>query len=289
MTGFVLEGGAMRGIYTAGVLDELMAWGARPDGILGVSAGAIHGATYVAGQQGRNVRYMKKYCANWRFMSFRSLLVTGDLIGRKFSYEDLPYRLDPFDFKTFLHSPIRFYALATDVETGEAVCLPAQRDEACFLDALRASSSMPLVSTTVRLDGRRYLDGGTADSIPLKRFEQMGYHRNLVVLTQPASYIKPPDQAMPLMRLRYARYPAFVKASATRHERYNEALNYVNEAERAGRALVLRPSERIPVGRTEKNPTVLERQYQLGRKDAQMRLEEITAFLGGLNEPNACV
>ena len=189
-TGFVLEGGGMRGIYTAGVLDEMMDWGVRPDGILGVSAGAIHGASFVSGQQGRNIRYTKKYCRNWRFMSLRSLLVTGDLVGRAFSYEELPYRLDPFDFDAFLKSPVRFYALATDVETGQAVCLDGKRDAHTLLEALRASSSMPLVSTIVAWEGRRYLDGGTADSIPLKRFEDMGYTRCLVVRTQPEGFVK---------------------------------------------------------------------------------------------------
>ena len=182
-TGFVLEGGGMRGIYTAGALDELMDWGLAPDGILGVSAGAIHGASFVSGQQGRNIRYTKKYCRNWRFMSLRSMLLTGDLVGRVFSYEELPYRLDPFDFDAFFRSPVRFYALATDVETGEAVCLDGKPDAHALLEALRASSSMPLVSTIVEWEGRRYLDGGTADSIPLKRFEDMGYTRCLVVLS----------------------------------------------------------------------------------------------------------
>ena len=158
-TGFVLEGGGMRGIYTAGVLDELMDWGLAPDGILGVSAGAIHGASFVSGQQGRNIRYTKKYCRNWRFMSLRSMLLTGDLVGRVFSYEELPYRLDPFDFDAFFRSPVRFYALATDVETGEAVCLEGKPDAHALLEALRASSSMPLVSTIVEWEGRRYLDG----------------------------------------------------------------------------------------------------------------------------------
>lgn len=277
-TGFVLEGGGMRGIYTAGVLDEMMKWGIRPDGILGVSAGAIHGATFVAGQQGRNIRYAKKYCRNWRFMSLRSLLLTGDLVGRTFSYEDLPYRLDPFDFEAFFKSPVRFYALATDVETGEAVCLDGKRDERTLLEALRASSSMPLVSTIVQWEGRSYLDGGTADSIPLRRFEDMGYTRCLVVRTQPEGFIKQPDRSLALMRARYRRYPAFVRASEHRHEVYNASLAYAKQAQDEGRALVLCPSRRIPIGRVEKDPNVLEAQYQLGRSDAQAARERIEAF-----------
>ncbi len=276
-TGLVLEGGAMRGVYTAGVLDALMDWGLRANKVLGVSAGAIHGATYVAGQRGRNIRYMTRYCRNWRFMSLRSLLLTGDLVGRKFSYEDLPYRLDPFDFDTFLHSPTRFFACATDLETGRAVLLPGQERDTC-LDVLRASSSMPLASTTVRLGGRLYLDGGTADSIPLEMWEALGHRHNLVVLTQPQGYQKQPDRSLPLIRVRYRRYPAFIEASAHRHEVYNRSLSYVAQAERDGRALVLRPSRRIRVRRTEKDPDVLRAQYQLGYEDACAREADIRAF-----------
>ena len=206
-TGFVLEGGGMRGIYTAGVLDEMMDWGVRSDGILGVSAGAIHGRASSPASGGATSAYTKKYCRNWRFMSLRSLLLTGDLVGRVFSYEELPYRLDPFDFDAFFKSPVRFYALATDVETGEAVCLDGKRSEHALLEALRASSSMPLVSTIVEWEGRRYLDGGTADSIPLKRFEDMGYARCLVVRTQPEGFVKRPDRALALMRARYRAIP----------------------------------------------------------------------------------
>ena len=270
----------MRGIYTAGVLDEMMDWGVRPDGILGVSAGAIHGASFVSGQRGRNIRYTKKYCRNWRFMSLRSLLLTGDLVGRAFSYEELPYRLDPFDFDAFLKSPVRFYALATDVETGQAVCLDGKRDAHALLEALRASSSMPLVSTIVAWEGRRYLDGGTADSIPLKRFEDMGYTRCLVVRTQPEGFVKRPDRSLALMRARYRRYPAFVRASERRHEVYNASLAYAQQAQAEGRALVLCPSRRIPIGRVEKNPDVLEAQYQLGRADARAARARIEGFLG---------
>lgn len=270
----------MRGIYTAGVLDELMDWGLAPDGILGVSAGAIHGASFVSGQQGRNIRYTKKYCRNWRFMSLRSMLLTGDLVGRVFSYEELPYRLDPFDFDAFFRSPVRFYALATDVETGEAVCLEGKPDAHALLEALRASSSMPLVSTIVEWEGRRYLDGGTADSIPLKRFEDMGYTRCLVVRTQPEGFVKRPDRSLALMRVRYRHYPAFVRACERRHEVYNASLAYAGQAQAEGRALVLCPSRRIPIGRVEKNPEVLEAQYQLGRADARAARERIEAFLG---------
>lgn len=278
--GLVLEGGAMRGVYTAGVLDALLDWDVRADGVLGVSAGAIHGASYVARQRGRNIRYMKRYCRDWRFMSLRSLLLTGDLVGRRFSYEDLPLRLDPFDFDAFLNSPARFYACATNLATGEAEYLPGQTPDAC-MDVLRASSSMPVVSTAVVLDGKKYLDGGVADSIPVRAFERMGYAHNLVVLTQPEGYVKRPDKLLPLIRLRYARYPRFVQCSASRHSNYNASLAWLRRAESDGRALVIRPSKRIAVRHMEKNPAVLQAQYDLGRQDALRLKERILSFVSG--------
>ena len=175
---------------------------------------------------------------------------------------------------------MRFYALATDVETGQAVCLDGKRDAHTLLEALRASSSMPLVSTIVAWEGRRYLDGGTADSIPLKRFEDMGYTRCLVVRTQPEGFVKQPDRSLALMRVRYRRYPAFVRASERRHEVYNASLAYAQQAQAEGRALVLYPSRRVPIGRVEKNPEVLEAQYRLGRADARAARERIEGFLG---------
>lgn len=280
MTGLVLEGGAMRAVYTAGVLDALMDWQARVDGVMGVSAGAIHGASYVAGQRGRNIRYMTRYCADWRFMSLRSLVLTGELVGRKFSYEDIPLHLDPFDFDAFCQSGTRFYACVTNMQTGLAEYLPAQ-DKARCLDILRASASMPLVSRAVRLGGGLYLDGGTADSIPLRAFESMGYTRNIVVLTQPRGFVKQPDSAIAAIRAMYRRYPAFVRASEHRHESYNAALRHVRAAQEAGRALALYPSRRIHIGRMEKRAEVLRAQYALGYQDACAKKNEILAFLRG--------
>lgn len=208
------------------------------------------------------------------------MLLTGDLVGRVFSYEELPYRLDPFDFDTFFRSPVRFYALATDVETGEAVCLDGKPDAHALLEALRASSSMPLVSTIVEWEGRRYLDGGTADSIPLKRFEDMGYTRCLVVRTQPEGFVKRPDRSLALMRVRYRHYPAFVRAASEGMRCTTPRWPMPVRLRPRGRALVLCPSRRIPIGRVEKNPEVLEAQYQLGRADARAARERIEAFLG---------
>jgi predicted patatin/cPLA2 family phospholipase len=281
-TGFVLEGGAMRGIYTAGVLDVFMDLGIVPDGVIGVSAGAIHGATFVAGQQGRSIRYMKKYCKDWHFMSWKSFFRTGDIVGKKFSYEEIPYELDPFDFETFYNSDIACYAVATSLETGKAVYFDTKkdRDEKRTLRMIRASASMPVISRIAGVDGAPYMDGGTADSIPIRAFREMGYEKNIVVLTQPDEYMKKPEKLMPMIRSKYRNYPAYIEASEKRYILYNDTKAYLKELEAAGEVLVLRPSNPVDISRMESNPKVIQAQYDLGRADALARKEEILEFWG---------
>lgn len=279
-TGLVLEGGAMRGIYTAGVLDILMEKDILVDGVIGVSAGSVHGASYVSRQAGRNIRYTKKYCRDWRFMSFRSLLATGSMVGEKFSYAEIPYELDPFDFETFSKSGIDFYAGVTNVETGRAEYLLGNGpDEKRCLDIIRASSSMPIVSPIVEIDGKKYLDGGTADSIPLLAFQKMGYAKNIVVLTRPIGYRKSREKMMSIIQRQYARYPEYIAACNNRYINYNETLRRILQEEKKGTVLVIAPSHSVRISRTEKNTEVLQAQYDLGRLDALSRLDEIREFL----------
>lgn len=277
-TGLVLEGGGMRGIYTAGVLDVLMEHNIEADGVIGVSAGAIHGCTYVAGQQGRSIRYNKKYCSNWRYMSFRSMLVTGDLVGKKFCYEELPNRLDPFDFKAFSESRMDFYAVVTNLETGKAEYLKVKNPDK-LMDCIRASASLPLVSRTVEIDGKKYLDGGTGDSIPFMEFRKEGFERLVVVTTRPEGYVKEPEKLLSLMKLKYRKYPAYVECCKNRHIVYNENLRKLKELEEKGEILVIRPTKTVDIGRMEHNPDKIQAQYDVGKKDALDRLEEIKDFL----------
>ncbi len=277
MLGLVLEGGAMRAIYTAGVLDVFMEEGIWPDGLIGVSAGAIHGSVYLGNQPGRTIRYYKKYCNYWKFMSFRSLLLTGSLVGEKFCYHDLPDRLDPFDYDTFANSKVAYYAVSTDLETGEAVyqrCTDLHKE----MDYMLASASMPYVSKIVKCGGRKLLDGGVADSIPIDAFRNMGYDRNIVVLTQCAGYQKKPQNPK-IPRLFYRKYPKFAEALVRRHENYNAALRRVEELEQAGEIFVIRPSENLGIARMEHDATRLEAQYNLGRKDALAKLKELKKFI----------
>lgn len=277
-TGMVLEGGAMRGLFSAGILDVMMENQIRADGLIGVSAGAAFGCNYKSGQIGRALRYNKKYCRDPRYCSWRSWLRTGDLFGAEFCYHELPEKLDPFDCAAYEADPTEFYLVCTDVLTGKAEyhrCPVA--DSECF-EWMRASGSMPLVSRIVAVGGGQYLDGAMADSIPLRFFEEQGYGRNLVILTQPAGYLKKPSSAMPLLRFIYRKYPLLVRTMEERHVKYNETVRYVEEQAAAGRVLLMRPESPLPVKRITGDPELLQQTYDLGRHQAEQRLQELKMF-----------
>lgn len=275
-TGLVLEGGAMRGIYTAGVLDVFMEQGIAFDGVIGVSAGVIHGCSYVSGQHGRSIRYYLKYMKNPRFLSFRSLLRTGNLVETEFCYHEIPEKLDVFDYDAFEKSAMDFYATCTNVETGKAEYI--HMDSMREIDYARASASMPLVSQIVEVGGMKLLDGGVADSIPLQAFCSMGYEKNVVVLTRPAGYRKKPSN-MALARRVYRKYPAFLDAMENRYLHYNQTLEMIEERERKGEIVVIRPSRDPDIGRMEKKPEKVSEVYQLGCQDAWKKTEKVKAFL----------
>lgn len=276
-TGLVLEGGAMRGIYTAGVLDVFMENGITVDGVIGVSAGAVHGCSYVSGQKGRSIRYYLKYGRDRRFMSIWSLLTTGDLVGKKFCYQDIPMELDPFDFDAFCASPMDFYVTCTNLETGKAEYVLCD-DMRTKMDYMRASASMPMVSHTVEVDGKKLLDGGVADSIPLAAFRRMGYRRNIVVLTQVEDFEKQP-QEIGIQAVKYRRYPEFLKSIAGRHLDYNRSRRLVKRLEEEGEVIAIYPSEELHLKRMERDMDKVQMMYDLGRHDALARLDEIRAFL----------
>lgn len=279
MTGLVLEGGAMRGMFTAGVLDVWMENGIVFDGTIGVSAGAVFGCNYQSGQIGRTLRYNLRFCRDWRYCSIRSLLLTGDLYGAKFCYWTLPMELDEMDYEAYAANPRPFYVVCTDVETGEAVYRLCERADGDDREWFRASASMPLVSRAVEVSGRKLLDGGIADSVPIRYFESIGYGRNVVVLTQPEGFVKTPSKGLPLLRRALRKYPKVAEAMARRHEVYNETSAYISQREKEGAALVIRPPKALEVSRTEHDPVRLQAAYDLGRQEAVRRLDELKAFL----------
>ena len=279
MTGLVLEGGAMRGIFTAGVLDVFMENGIRLDNVIGVSAGACFGCNYVSGQEGRTIRYNMKYAKDKRYCSISSLLRTGDIFGAQFCYHTLPTELDRFDEEAFVSSGIPFYVVVTDVDTGEAGyhrMMSASYEE---LEWMRASSSMPLVSNIVNIEGGRYLDGGVADSIPLRVSEALGCDRNVTVLTKPRGYRKSPDKSMPIIRRKYRDYPNLVHAMQVRHIAYNEQFEYCLRQEKAGTNFVICPKSPLPIGHICHDPLVMRETYEIGRSEAETIMPALERFL----------
>ena len=277
--GLILEGGAMRGMFTAGVIDVMMENGITYDGLVGVSAGAAFGCNYKSKQIGRVIRYNSRFCRDKRYCGIGTLLKTGNIYSTDFCYGEVPLKHDPFDFETYEKDPMEFHVVATDVETGEAVYhIYGGREDGGF-DWIRASASMPLVSRMVEIDGRKLLDGGISDSIPLRYFEGLGYEKNVVVLTQEKGYVKKKNEAMALVRLKYRKYPKLVEAMERRHVMYNDTLRYVCEKEERGEIFVIRPEIALPVKRVEKDPEKLKAAYEIGRSEAQKRLSELLAFL----------
>lgn len=276
-TGLVLEGGSVRGLYTAGVLDVFLEHGITFDGVIGVSAGAIHGCSYLSGQRGRSIRYYLKYCKDPRFMSFSSLLKTGDLVGADFCYHEIPEKLDIFDNDTFMQNGVPFYAVCSNVETGKPEYLQ-MTDMFRDIEIMRASASMPYVSRMVEINGQKYLDGGCTDSIPMDAFRNMGYERNVVVLTRDISYRKKPELAG-LAKLMYRNYPAFADVQANRYLEYNRQVERVLELEKEGSVFVIRPSVPLDVGRMEKNTEKVKAIYNLGRMDALSKITKLQDWL----------
>lgn len=276
--GLVLEGGAMRGLFTSGIIDVMMEAGIEPDGLIGVSAGAAFGCNYKSRQPGRAIRYNTRFARDKRYCSWQSWWKTGDLYNAEFGYHIIPTQFDIFDNKTFEENPMEFYAVCTDVTTGKAIYKRLTESTPLTYDWIRASASMPLASKVVELEGMKILDGGVADSIPLAYFEQIGYDRNVVILTQPEGYIKEHNRLMPLMRIALRNYPNLIKALDQRHIMYNQQLEYVRQAELEKRCLVIRPDQKLPIGHISHNPDEMRHIYEMGREMGERELHKIKAF-----------
>ncbi len=276
--GLVLEGGAMRGLWTAGVTDVMMEHGIEPDGLIGVSAGAAFGCNYKSRQIGRAIRYNTRFAKDPRYSGLRSLIKSGDYFNAEFGYHIVPKQYDIFDDDAFEQNPMEFIVVCTDVETGEAVYQPLTKAEYDTYEWIRASASMPLASKIIELGGRKLLDGGVANSIPLEYFESLGYDRNVVILTQPKGFVKEPNKLMPIMRIALRKYPNMIKAMSERHIMYNQELAYVAKAEEEGRCLVISPDEKIPIGHISHDQEEMRRVYELGRAIGERYIEQIKEF-----------
>ena len=219
-----------------------------------------------------------RFAKDSRYSGIKSLLTSGDYFNAKFGYHVVPYEYDVFDIAAFERNPLEFTIVCTDVETGQAMYHDMKHVDYDELEWLRASASMPLASKVVEIQGHKLLDGGVSDSIPLEYFEHHGYERNVVILTQPLGYQKEHNRLMPLMRLSLRKYPNMIKALEERHIMYNRQLEYVAQAEREGRCLVIRPDERIPIGHISHNAERMRHVYETGRSVGERYIEKIKRF-----------
>lgn len=276
--GLVLEGGGMRGVYTAGVLDLFMERNLYVPYVIGVSAGACNALSYLSGQIGRNRKVTIDYVDHPRYLGIRNLVREKSLFGMKLIFEDIPLRLEPFDFDAFHRSKQTFVAGVTDCVTGKPAYFrnTPQRD---MLAVVRASSSLPFLSPIQYIDGRPYLDGGIADPIPINQSAADGNRKHIVVLTRNRGYRKAPTRSAWLAKVRYAKFPGLVRALETRHEVYNRTLDEISRMEANGEAFVIQPVEPLQVGRYEKNRDRLQALYEQGYRDAARRFDEMLAWM----------
>ena len=275
--GLVLEGGAMRGMYTAGVLDVFLEKCISVDAVVGVSAGALFGVNYLSRQKGRVIRYNKRFNSDKNYMGLRPLLREGNIVNTKYAYEEVPRKLDPFDDESYKKSGIPFYAVVTDIESGEPEYIQVY---SAFeqMDVLRASGSMPFVSKPVLYNNKMYLDGGISDSIPFQWLSSQGYDKLIVILTRDMEYRKKPMSSS-LIKLFYKKQPQLSEKLLKRHDVYNKSVELLKQWENEGKVFVIRPSKPIKIGRIETNPDKLQEVYDLGLKDATESLLELQKYI----------
>ena len=277
----VLEGGSMRGLFTAGVLDYFMARGLAAEHAIGVSAGALNGLNYILGSFGRSVWINCRYCTDPRYLSMSSFLHTGNVFGRELSFEQIPQEFVPIDLEGVYDSPMRFTTVASDLETGAADYHTHVRGEGrrVISDYLCASSSMPFVSQLVEVDGKKLLDGGVCDSVPLQYSLATGQKKHVVVLTREDGYVKKPETIYRLANTVYSGYPRFVEAIQARADEYNETYALVKRMEDAGDIFVLRPQFPVEVSHTEHDPLKLVDLYAHGYEQAMLNYDKLISYL----------
>jgi len=275
--GLVLEGGAMRGMFTAGVLDVFMENNIKVTDIVGVSAGTLFGINYVSKQPKRALRYNLRYINDNRYMSIKSLMRTGNLINKDFTYYKLPFQLDVFDNKTFKQSDINFFATVTNIETGEAEYIKIE-DAFKQMETLRATSALPFISEIIEINGKKYLDGGIANSIPVDYFEKQNYDKIIVILTRPIDYRKKKSTGVQF-KVAYSKYPKLIEKLENRYQDYNDTVERIVELEKKGKVLVIRPDEEITIKRLEKDTDKLQHVYDLGIKNGKESIERVKNYL----------
>lgn len=275
----VLEGGALRGLYTAGVLDVLMENKIEVSGITGVSAGALFGVNYFSNQKGRVIRYNKKYCGDKRYMSLRSLILTGNYINKDFAFYKVTKELDPFDNEAFKKNKKDYYAVVTNVETGKPEYLKIN-SPLNDLEILRATSAIPLASKIIKINDKKYLDGGISDSIPIY-YNKQKYNKNIVVLTQPLEYRKSPlsKSKERLIKIKFHKYPNLINTMMNRYKEYNRVIDDIIEMENKGEIFVIRPDKKLNIKLSENNAEKLQDIYDMGVNNGKKVLKKLKNYL----------
>ena len=276
-TALVLEGGAMRGMYSAAVLDVLMEEGIKVDAIYATSAGVLFGVNYISGQRGRAIRYNKRFSRDKRYMGIYSLVTSGNVINKDFAFYEVPFTLDVFDDEAYMNSEVKMVATVTNVHSGGVEYIEV-KSVLKQMEVLRAASAMPFVSQMVELDGQLYLDGGLSDSIPLKKCQADGYERIIVVETRPKGYRKSKSSSLPA-KLFYSKYPNLVETINNRYSAYNDILQEIDDLDARGEIVLVQPSKELHLGRIESDPERLQEMYDLGIGDAKALLPRIKQFL----------
>lgn len=278
--GMVLEGGAFRGMYTAGVLDVMMDNKIKIDGIIGVSAGALFGPNYFSNQKGRVIRYNKKYCNDKRYISIKSLLLTGNVVNKDFTYYKITKELDPFDNDTFIKNNKDYYVTATNIDTGQPEYFQIKNVYE-QLEELRASSAMPFASKIIKINGKKYLDGGISDSIPINKCKSLGYDKIIVILTQPLDYRKKPlvKKKEIAVKLKFRKYPKLIDTMLNRYKNYNHIIETIIDLENKKEIFVIRPSKKINISIMEKDSEKLQEVYDLGVQDCKKIIKDLKKYI----------
>ena len=278
--GLVLEGGSLRGLYSAGVLDIMMDNNIEIDCIVGTSAGALFGPNYFSKQRGRAIRYNKRFCKDRRNISMLSFIFTGNVVNKKFAYYTITKKLDIFDNETFMKSGKEFYATATNIESGECEFFKIN-DVINDMEILRATSAIPIMTRPVVINNKKYLDGGVSDPIPIKKCLELGCDKVIVVLTQPKGFIKKKisNKKIKLINFVFKKYPKLIEKMLNRHNEYNECIDYIKELEKDGKIFVMRPSKKLDIALIERNPDKLEDIYQIGINDMKKKIKNLKSYL----------
>lgn len=276
--GLILEGGGMRGLYTAGILDFFLDKNIEFNACYGVSAGSINACSYLSKQKGRTYHVNVDYLDDKRYASVQNLLTTGNFFGTDMCYYRIPNELNPFDYDEFNRYKGDFYAVVTNCKTGQAEYIKI-KDLKEDIEIIRASSSLPIMAEMVKIGDGLYLDGGISDSIPVRRSVRDGNRKNVVILTRDSGYRKKLNELLPIIKVRYKNYPKLIKAIEERHIVYNMTLDYIKNQEEQGNVFVIRPSRPVKIGRLEKDKQKLTALYKRGYKDAVEAYERLKKFL----------